>query len=339
VSVEYRVVDRSPVYAAMKRFVWTPMLAWVPLAVSANTLTLLGTGLAFAASALLYAFPDARASWGAAALLYFAFLCLDNLDGPQARRTGGGTPLGEMLDHWLDALSGGLIFAAALRALDVSGPLAWLLVGLAVLSYTATYWELRTTGRMVLAEVGNTEGLLAVSALCLAGALLGPEALRGASLFGWTLADVYVVGTVLTTLYTVAGPVVRVRRAYGTLAWLFAPYLALFGWAWAQALPSAPVVLLFVALAPATAGRMLLGRVLERPALGAEPVLCGGTVLAALACVALSPPPAAQAYALYLLLAYGAARTALDFRLAVRTLSHHLRPGELLALAMGRRAP
>lgn len=337
-SVEYRVVDRSPVYAAMKRFVWTPMLAWVPLSVSANTLTLLGTGLAFAASALLYAWPGSRWSWGAAAFLYFAFLCLDNLDGPQARRTGGGTPLGEMLDHWLDALSGGLICAAALRALDVDGPLAWLLLALTSLSYGATFWELRITGRMVLAEVGNTEALLAVSGLCLAGALFGPEAVRQAALAGWTVVGVYTVATVATTVYTIAAPLVRVRRALGTMGLMLLPYAALFAWAWREGLPGAPAVLLFVVLAPLTAGRMLLGRVLGRDALTLEPVLCGGTVIAALVSMWLQPPAGVQVQAVLLLAAYGLVRTGLDFRLGVRTLAHHLRPGELLALAAGRRA-
>jgi phosphatidylglycerophosphate synthase len=322
----------------MKRLVWTPMLAYVPLRVSPNTLTLLGTGLAFLASALLYTFPEARWSWGAAGVLYSAFLCLDNLDGPQARRTGGGTPLGEMLDHWLDALSGGLIFAAALRALEVSGPLAWLLMALAGLSYTATYWELRISGRMVLAEVGNTEGLLAVSALCLAGAAFGPQALRGVALFGVTLTGAYVATTVATTVYTIVMPLLRVRYAQGILLWAAVPYIAVLAWAWTTPLPAAPVVFLLVVLTPGTAGRLLLGRVLERPSLAADPLLCGGAALAALVSFTLRPPPAMQAYALYLLIAYGTARTVLDFRLAVRTLSHHLRPGEFLGLLVRGRA-
>src|SRR5436190_10189796 len=109
-KVEYRVEDRSLVYGPLKRIVWTPMLRWVPLKMSANTLTLLGSLMCAVASLLLLFLPLSRAAWGVASILYFSYLCFDNLDGMHARRTSGGTPLGEVLDHWLDSINGVLMF-------------------------------------------------------------------------------------------------------------------------------------------------------------------------------------------------------------------------------------
>lgn len=338
-SVEYIVDERSLIYGFLKKHLWTRMLSWIPLSMSANTLTLLGALTANFASLLLFVRPSARWSWGVASVLYFAFLCIDNLDGAQARRTGGGSPLGEVLDHWLDGITGGVVFMAVLRAMEVTGPRAWIIVALGSLSYVLTFWEQRVTGKIIFAALGNAEGLVAMSGLCAAGAIFGPETVRRTALIGtWTIVDAFFVLTLVSTLYTVAAPLVRVRRDAANILTMLLPYAALLAWAGAtRVLPDAAVLLLFVFLTPATAGRMLLSRVLQRPELRANLPLCLGTALAATLAIGLRLAPATQRAMLLALVLYAVARAALDLIGAIRALVQYLRPGELLALAFGSR--
>jgi ethanolaminephosphotransferase len=83
----------------------------MPLSIAPNMITLVGficivlsaTVTSFYAPTLTETLP----SWVFVlnAFCLFTYQTLDNLDGKQARRTGTSSPLGEMFDHGLDALS------------------------------------------------------------------------------------------------------------------------------------------------------------------------------------------------------------------------------------------
>lgn len=64
-------------------------------------------------------------------VLVFLVMLLDCLDGMQARRTGQASKLGEVLDHWLDAIHVALISGAILLTLEID---PWLLVIVHILS-------------------------------------------------------------------------------------------------------------------------------------------------------------------------------------------------------------
>src|SRR5262245_19201942 len=98
-GAKYVVQDNSILTPILKRWVWAPMIPRIPDHVSANTLTIMGTVLSASAYAMTVIFPASRLTCAIAALLVFAYLTLDNLDGAHARRTGTSSPLGEFLDH------------------------------------------------------------------------------------------------------------------------------------------------------------------------------------------------------------------------------------------------
>jgi len=328
---EYRVEERSLIYGALKRNLWEPMLGWIPLSASANTLTLLGNLNGALASALLLLFPASRAAWAAAGLLYFSYLCLDNLDGAQARRTGGGTPLGEVLDHWLDCVNGVLLFAATAHMLGLTGLHALLPVALASLSYVVTFWEQRVSGKMILMEVGNTEGLVALSLLGVGGSIAGPDLVtRARFVAGLTVADVFYALVLCTLAVTVLAPAWRVRRRALDLLPFVAVHGALLAWGWSGEVPFAAACGLFVALTPLVAGRMLIARVV-RPSLRPDWLVLAGTAAASAIGLLFRPGAAVEAVLGGGLLAIAGVRAASDLAGALGALSQHLRAGELLS--------
>ena len=103
------------------------MLEFLPDSWSPNHLTLAST-LACATSFLLATLAnESTPAMLAAALLVFAYVSLDNMDGAQARRTNRSSRLGEFLDHWLDTLNNGFVVLGACFAVGLE-PLLTLLV-------------------------------------------------------------------------------------------------------------------------------------------------------------------------------------------------------------------
>src|SRR5688572_14005607 len=98
-SGDYSVEDKSLLTAPLTRFVWGPLMKLVPKGLSANAMTITGTVLNLAAMTVAVLAPPTRPGMAAIAALVLVYLFLDNMDGAQARRTGTGSPLGELLDH------------------------------------------------------------------------------------------------------------------------------------------------------------------------------------------------------------------------------------------------
>lgn len=360
-KVEYSVVDRSLVYGPLKRLVWTPMLRCVPLTMSANTLTLIGSLMCATASTLLFVLPLSRFAWGAASVLYFLYLCVDNLDGMQARRTGGGTPLGEVLDHWLDSVNGVFMFMAGLRALDIGGWRALTVMALASLSFSFLYWEHRIRGQMVLGALGTAEGIVAVSAFCVAGALISPSVLvhtpvvlslgGGGRLFcigecmvpvarglRITAADAFFYFVLVNLLFTVAAPIRRVRGRAGDIVTMLVVNGALLLWGCFGAVPSILTSALFVLLTPLTAGRLLIARVTNRTDFEPDRLLRAGVLAGAAVSLIARPGAIVETVAMALLVAYAGGQVTYDFVRSMRGLSSCLRAGETLAVLLRIRA-
>jgi ethanolaminephosphotransferase len=84
--------------------------ACCPKWVAPNLLTAVGLVNALAAYALLLAYSPALEGeapgwvYVACAAMLFVYQTMDGMDGKQARRCGGGSPLGEVMDHGADAL-------------------------------------------------------------------------------------------------------------------------------------------------------------------------------------------------------------------------------------------
>lgn len=328
---EFRVDERSLLYPILEKHVWKPMLSWIPRTMSANTLTILGAVVSAVASASLIGARHLRVSWLLAALLYFAYLCLDNIDGPQARRTSGGTLLGEVLDHWLDSASGMLLFAAQLWAFQILDTRGLLVMALAAASYQATFWEQRVTGTMVLGKIGYVEGLVLLCGFCVVGAAIGPGILlRPLPAVGISLADVVFASAVVTLVWTVLAAVLRVRRRLGVLALLLLAPASIFALAALGSVPFPLAVCLFVLLTPATAGRLLIARTAGWRRFGIQGWIIGAVAAVTAGVLLLRPDPAVQTALLSALIAATAASVATDFATTLIRSRAELHPREML---------
>lgn len=330
----YHVQDDSILVPPLKRFVWGPLVPLIPASVSANSLTLLGTAMSGVAFGIAVCVPPTPLSMTLIAALIFGYLVLDNVDGAHARRTGTSSPLGEFLDHWLDALNLAFLFLGCIHTFHIPDGRAVFVMGTAVLSYTLTFWEQRVTGRMHMARVGNVEGIVLVILFYVAGALFGVEALTTTKLF-WnqTVIDLFWYSAVLSTTTTSLGPVLRVRRRLMDVVEIVAPVAAVWLWYRFGSIAAHPACNLLMLLSPALAGRMLIARVTDQDSLGPDRFLQIATITGAIVSLAFGLSANVQLVALGLVTVYAGVQVGLDFVMTVRRLGDYLRPGELLAFA------
>lgn len=337
-GAKYEVKDNSVLTPFFKKWWWTPIVARIPESVSANTLTILGTVLSASAFAITAIFPVSRLTCTVAAILIFTYLTLDNIDGAHARRTKTSSPLGEFLDHWLDALNLSFLFVGGIHSWSIPPDRAVLVMMFAVWSYTMTFWEQKVTSRIHMAAVGNVEGIFVVVLFYVAGAIFGPETLINTPLlFGQTAIDIFWYSAICSVTYTTVMPLVRVRGHWRDVAEILGPVLALGLWYRYGEISAIGVCNVLMLMSPALAGRMLISRVTDQDQLGPDRFLQGAILVAAPAMVLFGASAGAQNVALSLILAYAILHVVLDFVGTVRRLGNYIRPGELLAF--GRMRP
>lgn len=333
-AADYQVLDNSILVPPLKRFVWGPLVPLIPDRISANSLTLFGTFLSGVAFFITVFVPASRLSCAVVAFLIFAYLSLDNIDGAHARRTGTCSPLGEFLDHWLDSLNNTLLFMGAIFTWRIPDDKAVIIMGLAVFSYTFTFWEQRVTGRIHMAMLGNVEGIMAVILFYLAGAVFGPNTLiENKLIFGQSIIDLFWISAVINTSVTSLGPILRVRRNWGEVLEILVPVLAMMCWFWFGRASAHSASYVMIMLSPALAGRILIARVTRQETLGPDRFLLAASVGASAASIIFPLGASVEIVLLNLVFGYAFIQVSLDFILTVRRLEEHLRPGEFLAFA------
>ncbi len=174
----YRFVteELSLVQPTFNRLVNRPLLHRLPRGLAPNHITLLGHAAALLGAAALVALSPAqpRLAALAAALLTFAYCVADSVDGMQARRKGAATPLGDFLDHGLDALPGFLLPLAAIAAYGGTPAQAVALVCAYALGWWANNLGRLRTGVLVLPRIGAMEANFLLVLAHLATAVAGP---------------------------------------------------------------------------------------------------------------------------------------------------------------------
>jgi len=176
---------------------WTRVVEYVPRWIAPNVLTLAGGACIAAALGLTLVhspnFEGQAPPWVycANAVLLLAYQTFDGIDGKQARRTGAGSPLGELMDHGVDAVviggvSGLIVDAFAFGLLS---PWPWLIVAGAQASFHASNLTLLMGGQMLVNPLDACELQWTIfGALMLTAA--GGSGLWGAALpFGLPLHD------------------------------------------------------------------------------------------------------------------------------------------------------
>jgi ethanolaminephosphotransferase len=142
----------------------------MPLTIAPNMITLIGfmcivlsaTVTGYYAPTLTETLP--RWVFLLNAFCLFAYQTLDNLDGKQARKTGTSSPLGEMFDHGLDALSCSFGTFCWLATCSQGGTFTTFTVMLTTfLPFMFATWEEYYIGGLYLGYLnGPIEGILAV---------------------------------------------------------------------------------------------------------------------------------------------------------------------------------
>ena len=138
-----------------------------------------GACIALAAGLTLWHSPSLDGScpqWVYAlnAALFFGYQSLDGSDGKQARATSSGSPVGELMDHGIDAWAVGALVTTCLDAFGfgLSSPWPWMILLGAQGGFYASNLTLLHTGRMRVDDMGVIElqttmmGCLLLSAAC-----------------------------------------------------------------------------------------------------------------------------------------------------------------------------
>ncbi len=187
----YRTDCRSLLDPWLDRLWYRPVLALVPRSVPANALTLLAFGLVLAACGACLAavgHPEREVLLVAAGLAFWGYHTLDNVDGPHARRTGTSGPLGELLDHGLDAFVAFLVPLCLALAMSLSPAWTLALASMAAVGFWTTMWEVHRTGVMTTGRLSDVEAALATAALLVVAGIVGRGPLTAPVAAGWPSA-------------------------------------------------------------------------------------------------------------------------------------------------------
>jgi len=221
---EYRADDRALLLGLYQKLLWDRLLPALPRSLRPNTITLVGETCAVLAPVATWGAVQGRPwLYGVSALLLFAYVTADNLDGQHARRTGQTSALGEFLDHGLDGLASGAVLLCSALAVRIDGLVLVAMVALGSLGFGSVFWAQHRTGLLVTPRISAMEGVTGASLLQLAVLVLGdppwmhfvPGRLGVASVLLGVLCVCY--------LYAIASPVLRARREGARLGELALP--------------------------------------------------------------------------------------------------------------------
>lgn len=165
---------------------WTAVAGWYPPWLAPNLVTLTGfVFVLFSYLTILVWSPMLNGqtpSWFGLIVFVCTFLyqTCDGSDGKQARRTGSGSPLGELFDHGVDALVSVVIVAQGVElgglGLD-SAPVVVLLL-LTQVAFFASNQTLLVTGRQLFNDFDCQEAELFVQVVGLVVLVFGRGAVR-----------------------------------------------------------------------------------------------------------------------------------------------------------------
>lgn len=179
---KYASSDSSILSRFVLQHYWNFVVGLVPMTIAPNMITLTGLAVGMSSNLLqlyYFFFNDAvypAWSWYYAAFALFAYQTLDAIDGKQARRTGTGSPLGELFDHGCDAFLTPFVQITVSLALRMSPVTTYVFLLQSSLGLFAAIWEQFSTGMLDLGYLsGPTEGILLLCGIFLVTAIGGGE--------------------------------------------------------------------------------------------------------------------------------------------------------------------
>ncbi len=164
-AYEYRCTDDSLLTKWISKHLAPRIEKILPSALSANFITVLGTALVMVSGLTVAALPRGSSFvwFGTSAALIWLYCLLDHVDGCRARARGTSGPVGEFLDHSLDAANIFIIAYLVLAAGRSGAPSPGIdsLLNAACAAVTiATWCEQHAVREIRLPALGPVEGLL-----------------------------------------------------------------------------------------------------------------------------------------------------------------------------------
>jgi len=163
---------------------WEFAITLCPLWIAPNLITLVGLILNCSGFLLMAFYSGLDGKGAAPSWVYFyaagslfAYQTLDAIDGKQARRTGTGSPLGELFDHGMDCIANCFFLPMMALAtqggldLDKSFILCWMCVG----SFYTSHWVHYVTGSLTFGLIDITEIQTSTMGLFIMTGVFGPE--------------------------------------------------------------------------------------------------------------------------------------------------------------------
>jgi ethanolaminephosphotransferase len=183
--LEYKYV--SPTLSLLERLwlneFWARVAERYPRWLAPNVISLVGYLCVLVAFAnTMWGSPEllgALAGWQYVlnAALFFAYQTLDGSDGKQARRTGSGSALGELMDHGIDAVVTTMVtmLTVDVFAFGITSALPWAFTLVALLSFFLSNMTLVHSGRQMFFDLDVMEIQTVMILTLLAAGALGPR--------------------------------------------------------------------------------------------------------------------------------------------------------------------
>lgn len=261
---KYESAQGSILRPYYQKWIWQPLLDFVPQSWSPNVLTVISTfscALSFLLAATLSQEPLAMLL---AAFLVFAYSSLDNMDGDHARRTGQSSRLGEFLDHWLDTINNGFVILGACLAVGLPTIIALAVLAIGSLAFFAVQLELRYTGVFRMGALGDIEGNSAVSLLYIAIAIGGPQFFLIQPIQGLpSIAILIGIGVAGQSILTAVSAFRKLENGRGAFAPIVLSFLFLTGWLMTGVLSGNLCLVIAFLLNPVFTSRPILARLLN----------------------------------------------------------------------------
>lgn len=310
---EYRFTDHSIMLRLLERAFFAPIVRALPRRITPNQITITGQLAAVAAFALVViARPLGAAGYVGLAALAGFYVLADSIDGLFARHTRQTSRLGELLDHWLDAISVPLIVLSFGLALPADPRLVFAATLVTSFLHFATFLHGFRLGFVHLGAIGIAEGTGVAALVCVFAAVAGTELLARPVLLGFSTASLMLAALVVggsTALWSMRG-LARHLRDFLFIAVLFAAVAVWFAWG---RLSPALAGALVIALGSRLEGQVIRARLLQEPLVLRDPLLLVLVLGSATAALAVPLDAVAQPLLAFLALLYAAWRQARAF--------------------------
>lgn len=219
---EYKCIDNSVLTPHFRKFIAAPVLEWIPKSINPNLITVISSVFSLIALYLSFRFGQGLVNNLIIAFLIFMYLLSDHLDGMQAKRRGGGTALGEFLDHFLDVINNGIFLLILVNIFKVSNPaVITLMFALGYVAQGGVFFEQYKTGWIVFGKYESFEAVVAlILTLIITGIPLIYQPLISIEYYELRLIDWLLIITSISGSFILKDIIVRVGSGMKEMAGL-----------------------------------------------------------------------------------------------------------------------